>query len=60
LAEVFKALASIVLCGMGLDSEYRDFVNDFMPIVVIVGKHSGRAKTANELCNKEYRASKDM
>jgi hypothetical protein len=60
LADAFKALADILLCGLGLDSDHRDFVNDSMPIVVAGSKRSGRAKVANEICNKGYCASKDM
>jgi hypothetical protein len=60
LADAFKTLASIFLCGLGLDPEHNDYVNDSMPIVVAGGKRSGRAKTASELCNKGYCASKDM
>jgi len=60
LADAFKMLASILLCGLGLDPDHSDFVNDSIPIVVAGGKRSGRAKTASELCSKGYCASKDM
>jgi len=60
LADAFKALASILICNLGLDPSHGDFVNDSLPIVVASGKRSGRAKTASELCNKGYCASKDM
>jgi hypothetical protein len=60
LADVFKALADILLCGIGLDPSHSDFVDDSIPIVVAGGKRSGRAKSASELCNKGYCASKDM
>jgi len=60
LADAFKALADVLLCGLGLDSSHCDFVNDSMPIVVAGSKRSGRAKVANEICAKGYCASKDM
>jgi len=60
LADAFKALASILLCGLGLDEEHSDFVEDSIPIVVAGSKRSGRAKTADELCSKGCCASKDM
>ena len=60
LADAFKALADILLCGLGLDSDHSDFVNDSMPIVVAGSKRSGRARVAGEICNKGYCASKDM
>jgi hypothetical protein len=53
-------LASLLLCGLGLDSSHNDFVIDSIPIVVAGGKRSGKAKTADKLCNKGYCASKDM
>lgn len=60
LADAFKTLASILLCNLGLNPAHSDFVGDSMPVVVAGGKRSGRAKTAGELCNKGYCASKDM
>jgi len=60
LADAFKTLASILLYGLGLDPDHSDFVIDSIPIVVAGGKRSGRAKTAAELCNKGYCASKEM
>ena len=60
LADAFKALASILLCGLGLDPTHSDFVNDSIPIVVAGGKRSGKANAASELCSKGYCASKDM
>lgn len=60
LADAFKTLADILLCGLGLDSDHCDFVNDSMPIVVAGSRRSGRAKAANEICSKGYCASKDM
>ena len=60
LADAFKALASILLRDLGLDSTHNDFVNDSIPIVVAGGKRSGRAKSASEFCSKGYCASKDM
>jgi hypothetical protein len=60
LADAFKALANVLLCGLGLDSSHFDFVNDSMPIVVAGSARSGRAKAASEVCAKGYCASKDM
>ena len=60
LADAFKALADILLCGLGLDSDHCDFANDSMPIVVAGSKRSGRAKVASKICSKGYCASKDM
>ena len=60
LADTFKALASVLLCVLGLDASHADFLTDSIPIVVAGSKRSGTATTANELCNKGYCASKDM
>ena len=60
LADAFKALASVLLCGLGLDVNHDDFTIDSIPIVVAGSKRSGRAKAAAEICNKGYCASKDM
>jgi len=60
LSDALKMLASLLLCGLGIDPTHNDFVNDSIPIVVAGSKRSGRAKTADELCNKGYCASKDM
>jgi len=60
LSDALKMFASLLLCGLGIDPTHNDFVNDSIPIVVAGGKRSGRAKTASELCNKGYCASKDM
>ena len=60
LADAFKALANTLLCGLRLDASHRDFTGDSMPIIVAGSKRSGRARTANEICNKGYCASKDL
>ena len=60
LADAFKALAGILLRGLGLDPGHSDFANDSMPIVVAGSKRSGRAAAASEMCSKGYCASKDM
>lgn len=60
LADAFKELASILLSGFDLDAGHNDFVTDSIPIVVAGSKRSGRAKTASEMCNKGYCASKEM
>ena len=60
LADAFKALADILLAGLGMDASHADFVMDSMPIVVAGSARSGSAKAASELCNKGYCASKGM
>ena len=60
LADAFKALASVLLGGLGLDESHADFVYDSMPIVVAGAARSGSAKVANEICAKGYCASKKM
>ncbi len=60
LCEAFKALAGILLCGLGVNPEHSDFVIDSIPIVVAGGKRSGKATSASELCSKGYCSSKDM
>jgi hypothetical protein len=60
LADTFKVLASLLICSLGIDSDHADYVIDSLPIVVVGGKRSGRAKVAGELCHKGYCASKDM
>lgn len=60
LADAFKALASVLLSGLGIDMSHADYTIDSIPIVVAGSKRSGRAKTVNELCDKGYCASKDM
>ena len=60
LADAFKALAGILLAGLGLDESHADFIYDSMPIVVAGQKRSSSAKTAPELCDKTYCASKGM
>jgi len=60
LADAFKALANVLLSGLGLDFSHADFIADSMPIVVAGEKRSGKAKAASELCDKGYCASKGM
>jgi hypothetical protein len=60
LADAIKEIASLFVCDAGLDPAHADFVIDSLPIVVANGKRSGKAKVANEMCNKGYCASKDM
>jgi len=60
LSDALKALSGLLLCGLGIDQTHSDFVNDSIPIVVACGNRSSKAKTANELCNKGYCASKNM
>jgi hypothetical protein len=60
LADTFKALAGILLVGLGVDASHADFVTDSIPIIVASQKRSGRAKTASELCDKGMCASKGI
>lgn len=60
LADAFKALANVLLGGLDLDDSHADFITDSMPIIVAGEKRSGTAKTAKEICNKGYCASKGM
>ena len=60
LADAFKALASVLLGGLGLDLSHADFIADSMPIIVAGEKRSSKAKAASELCDKGYCASKGM
>ena len=60
LADTFKAFASILICGIGLDISHNDYIIDSIPIVVAGARRSGKAKAAEELCNKGYCASKSM
>jgi hypothetical protein len=60
LADAFKALASILLGGLGVDGTHADFVYDSMPIVVAGAARSGRAKVADDICGKGYCAAKKM
>jgi len=60
LADAFKALAGVMLGGLGLDVSHADFIYDSMPIIVAGSARSGRAKVADELCDKGYCSAKDM
>jgi hypothetical protein len=60
LADAFKALANVLLVGPGLDSSHADFITDSIPVVVAGEKRSSKARTASELCDKGYCASKGM
>ena len=60
LADAFKALANILLGGLGLDISHADFIIDSIPVVVAGEKRSSKAKTASKLCDKGYCASKEM
>jgi hypothetical protein len=54
LADTFKALASVLLYGLGLDVNHADYSIDSIPIVVASAKRSGRAKVAGEFCDKGF------
>ena len=60
LADTFKALASVMLSGLGIDGSHANFIYDSIPIVVAGSARSGRARTASELCGKGYCAAKKM
>jgi len=60
LADAIKEIASLFVCDAGLDPNHADFVIDSLPIIVAKANRSGKAKAANEMCNKGYCASKDM
>ena len=60
LADAFKVLAHVLLASIGLDPSHSDFVIDSMPIVVASARRSSRAKTAPQLCDKGYCASKGI
>ena len=49
LADAFKALADILLNGLGLGGNHADFVMDSSPIVVAGLNRSGRAKAVSQL-----------
>ena len=60
LADTFKALANIMINALGMDASHIDYSIDSIPVVVAGSKRSSRAKTASELCDKGYCASKSM
>lgn len=59
LADVFRQIAVYLLSETELDYENVTYLLDSMPIIVANGRRSGSAKTAKEICNKGYCASKD-
>jgi hypothetical protein len=60
LADAFKALAHLLMGGLGIDVSHSDFIQDSIPVVVASYRRVGTAKAANELCDKGYCASKGM
>ena len=60
LADAFKVLADNLLTDTFIDPEVNTYVIDSMPIFVANNRRSGVARTASELCNKGYCASKGM
>ncbi|MCL2356817.1 MAG: hypothetical protein FWC70_06635 [Defluviitaleaceae bacterium] len=60
LADAFKELANMFLCGMGLDASHSDYIIDSVPIILASHKRSRRGKVASELCDKGYCASKEL
>ena len=60
LAPAFRILAQIVVYEQDMDTDVIDHIIDSLPIIVANERRSGSAKTASDICNKGYCASKDM
>jgi hypothetical protein len=60
LAESFQKLCSLLVSERVIDPKIRSHVQDSMPIVVASQKRSRSAKSAGEVCDKGYCASKNM
>jgi len=60
LSDTFERLADLVVGGLELEEGNNTFVHDSMPIVVANAKRSSSAKTAPEIADKGYCASKGM
>jgi len=59
LCDIFIQIASYLITDSGIDFSLIDYLLDSMPVMVANEKRSETAKTAGELCNKGYCASKD-
>jgi len=60
LCGVFEQIAAYLITESGIDFSVIDYILDSMPVIVANEKRSGTAKTAGELCDKGYCASKKM
>ena len=60
LCGIFEQIAAYMITESGIDFFVLDYILDSMPVIVANEKRSGTAKTAGELCNKGYCASKKM
>ena len=60
LAPAFKALVQILISEQEMDADVIDHIIDSLPIIVANSRRSGSAKTASDICNKGYCASKGM
>jgi len=58
LHDIFRQISSCLITESGINPELIDYLLDSMPVIVANEKRSGSAKTANEICNKGYCASK--
>ena len=58
LCGVLEQIASCMITESGIDFSAIDYLLDSMPVIVANEKRSGTAKTAGELCDKGYCASK--
>jgi hypothetical protein len=60
LSDIFRQIASYLITESEIDPAIIDYLHDSMPVIVANEKRSGSAKTAGEICNKGYCASKKM
>ena len=60
LSDAFLRLADLVVGNLELEEGNDTFVHDSMPIVIANAKRSSSAKSASEISDKGYCASKDM
>ena len=58
LHDVFRQICSFLITESGINPAFIDYMLDSMPVIVANEKRSGSAKTASEICNKGYCASK--
>jgi hypothetical protein len=58
LHDIFRLMSSCLITESGIDPELLDYLLDSMPVMVANEKRSGSAKTAGEICDKGYCASK--
>jgi hypothetical protein len=60
LHDIFRQISSYLITKSDIDPSIIDYLHDSMPVIVANEKRSGSAKTAGEICNKGYCASKKM